>query len=246
MKPKKQNQPDRLAAPSVFGGKPYRDQLPYIHEIKANGNAGDSEVLRALFDYFIRSCSAADFWSVVNGAKMLKIEEVNSPTALTVVVNVVPELCATAETFAAAPLCLPEVVDCARDHEGTVVNIDEAPPMRVVNGTTVGLSAVAVLVVFCGLTFFAGRLTAPGYSEWAALNRVNAQLREELKVVRLGKTEAQDRNEKLESVILKSWSSLPPTDQELLKMARRNQQDAIARLAKINVNTVNPPPEGGL
>jgi hypothetical protein len=242
MKPKKQNQPERPHVKSVFGCKPYTDQVPYIEEIKFRGNVGPTEVARAMLDYFIRFYSAADFWRAVNGAKTQTDAAVNLPKSVTPEVNVVAELAAPRETFAAAPLYLREVVDCGRGHDAAVVNVDTAPPVPVVNRAAVGLWAVAVLVVFCGLTFLAGRLTAPGYSEWAAIDRVNAQLREEVKVVRLEKTAAQELNKNWETVALKSWSSLPPTDQELLEMARRNQQVASARLAKINVNA---PHEGG-
>ncbi len=235
----KKNQPNRPAAPSVFGGKPYKDQVPYIDEIKACRSAKDTEVIRAMIDYFSRMFPAADFWPAVSGAKTEKDETVNPSKAVKPDVNVVPELCASAETPASAPLRLREVVDCACDHEGTVVNVDKAPPIRVVNRAAVGLWAVAVLVFFCTLTFFTGRLTAPMNLQSEASNRVNSQLREELKIAQVDAamarqemSTAQDRARAFEAVILKSWSSLPPTDQELLEMARRNQQFASARLAK--------------
>jgi hypothetical protein len=249
MKPKKQNQPERPHVNSVFGCKPYTDQVPYIDEIKLRGNVGPTEVARAMLDYFIRFYPAADFWRAVNGANTQTDAAVNLPKSVTPEVNVVAEIASPGETFAAAPLFLREIVDCGREQEASVVNVDTAPPVPVVNRTAVGLWAVAVLGVFCTLTFFAGRLTSPLILQSEASNRVNAQLREELKMAqgdatmaRQEMTIAQKRAQGLETVMLKSWSSLPPTDQELLEMARRNQQVASARLAKINVNA---PPEAG-
>lgn len=250
MKPSKKKQPDRPTAASVFGVKPYQDQVSYIDAVKACRGANDDEVIRAMVDYFIHSTNtAADFWPTVNAWKTQPADMVNLPKSVTPEVNVLAEIASPGETFAAASLFLREIVDCGREQEASVVNVDTAPPFPVVNRTAVGLWAVAVLGVFCTLTFFAGRLTSPLILQSEASNRVNAQLREELKMAqgdatmaRQEMTIAQKRAHGLETVMLKSWSSLPPTDQELLEMARSNQQVASARLAKINVNA---PPEGG-